>query len=134
MIDISALYFLECFDTVVWMTATTHSLPGQVEKEKRRNQLTDGLPIKVLQLQLFYSPLSRTTRVSRYENDKPFWILLKQIWWGSSSITWTICSYTSFQIYNHANTSSFSFLWAGCCFYHLTKNVKALKAYLSSGH
>ena len=26
----------------------------------------------------FMTPLSRTTRVSRYQKDKPFWILLKQ--------------------------------------------------------
>ena len=31
-----------------------------------------------LLLQPFYDPLSGTTQVSRYQNDKPFWILLKQ--------------------------------------------------------
>ena len=36
---------------------------------------------------LFY----RTTWVGRYQKDKPFWILLKQRWWGGSGISWTIC-------------------------------------------
>ena len=43
-------------------------------------------------LQPFYDPLSGTTQVSRYQKDKPFWILLKQTWWGSSGISWTICT------------------------------------------
>ena len=30
-----------------------------------------------VQLQPFYDPLSGTTRVSRYQKDKPFWIFLK---------------------------------------------------------
>ena len=33
---------------------------------------------ELLLLQPFYDPLSRTTRVSRYQKNKPFWILLKQ--------------------------------------------------------
>ena len=35
----------------------------------------------------FYDPLSGTTRVSRYQKDKPFWILLKQRRWGGSGIS-----------------------------------------------
>jgi len=49
------------------------------------------LLLLLLLLQPFYDPLSGTTRVSRYEKDKPFWIMLKQRWWGGSSISWTIC-------------------------------------------
>ena len=45
----------------------------------------------LLLLQPFYDPLSGTTRVSRYQKDKPFWILLKQRWWGGSGISLTIC-------------------------------------------
>jgi len=45
----------------------------------------------LLLLQPFYDPLSGTTRVSRYQKDKPLWILLKQTWLGGSGIVWTIC-------------------------------------------
>jgi len=41
-----------------------------------------GILLKQLLLLLlrpFYDPLSRTPQVSRYQKDKPFWILLKQI-------------------------------------------------------
>ena len=44
----------------------------------------------LLLLQPFYDPLSGTTQVSRYQKDRPFWNLLKQIWWGGSGISWTI--------------------------------------------
>jgi len=36
-------------------------------------------------------PLSRTTRVSRYQKDKPMWILLKQETVSGSGICWAIC-------------------------------------------
>ena len=49
------------------------------------------LLLQLLLLQTFYDPLSGTTQVSRYQKDKPFWILLKQTWWGGSGIRWTIC-------------------------------------------
>ena len=42
-------------------------------------------------LQSFYDPFSGTTWVSRYQKDKPFWILLKQRWWGGIGISWTVC-------------------------------------------
>ena len=36
-------------------------------------------PVSILLLlQPFNDPLSGTTQVSRYQKDKPFWILLKQ--------------------------------------------------------
>ena len=44
----------------------------------------------LLLTQLFYDPLTGTTQVSRYQKDKPFWILLKQTWWDASGISWTI--------------------------------------------
>ena len=39
----------------------------------------------------FNGLLSRTTWVGRYQKDKPFWILLKQRWWGGSGISQTVC-------------------------------------------
>ena len=45
----------------------------------------------LLLLQPFYDPLSGTTQVSRYQKDKPLWMLLKQSRWGGSGISWTIC-------------------------------------------
>ena len=56
---------------------------------KSRNFET--LELLLLLLQLFYDPLSGTTRVSQCQKDKPFWILLKQRRWGGSGISWTIC-------------------------------------------
>ena len=54
-----------------------------------------SLYVKVLLLQPFYDPLSGTTQVSRHQKDKPFLILLKQTWWASSVISWTICKLTT---------------------------------------
>ena len=39
----------------------------------------------------FTGPLSRTTRVSRYQKAKPIWILLKQDTVRGSGISWAIC-------------------------------------------
>jgi len=39
----------------------------------------------------FNSLFSRTTRVSRHQKGKPFWILLKQEMMGGSGISWAIC-------------------------------------------
>jgi len=39
----------------------------------------------------FNGPLSGTTRVSRYQNGKPMWILLKQETVSGSGISWAIC-------------------------------------------
>ena len=38
-----------------------------------------------------YKPFSRTTCLSRWQTDKPFWISLMQRWWDGSGIGWTIC-------------------------------------------
>ena len=82
-----------------------------------------------LLLHLFYDPLSGTTQVSRYQKDKPFWILLKQTWWGGNGNSWTICKLFAFAPEdNHASTSSVRFLWAGCPSWHPTNSVEALKA------
>ena len=40
---------------------------------------------------LFNGPLSRTTRVSRYQKGKPIWISLKQETMSGSGICWAIC-------------------------------------------
>jgi len=39
----------------------------------------------------FNGPLSRTTRVSRYQKGKPIWILLKQETVSGSGISWAVC-------------------------------------------
>jgi len=52
--------------------------------------------------QQFCSTLSGTAWVSQYQKDKPFWILLKQRWWGGSGINWTICK--SFASYSRQIT------------------------------
>ena len=39
----------------------------------------------------FNGPMSRTTRVSRYQKVKPIWILLKQETVSGSDISWAIC-------------------------------------------
>ena len=39
----------------------------------------------------FNGPLSRTTRVSRYQKGKPIWILLKQYTVSGSGISWALC-------------------------------------------
>ena len=39
----------------------------------------------------FNGPLSRTTRVSRYQKGKPVWILLKQEMASGSGISWAVC-------------------------------------------
>jgi len=39
----------------------------------------------------FNGPFSGTTRVSRYQNGKPIWILLKQETVSGSGISWAIC-------------------------------------------
>ena len=55
---------------------------------------------------LFNGPLSRTTRVSRYQKGKPIWILLKQETVSGSGISWAV-AYASLHLApdsNHANT------------------------------
>ena len=72
--------------------------------------------------------LSGTTQVSRYQKDKPFWILLKQDkmrWqWHQLNHMQIICA--SLQTDNHASTSSVRFLRAGYPAWHPTNSVKAL--------
>ena len=74
----------------------------------------------------FNCPLSRTTRVSRYQKGKPIWILLKQETVSGSGISWAICksAHRSRQI---------TMPVAGCPSCRPTNSVKALKA-LNSTH
>jgi len=86
---------------------------------------------KQLLLQPFYDPLSGITQVSRYQKDKPFWIMLKQTWWDGVAVASAelYASYLHFAPEdNHASTSSVRFLRAGCPSWHPTNSVKALKA------
>jgi len=81
----------------------------------------------------FNGPLSRTTRVSRYQKGtrkvKPIRILLKQEAVSGSGISWPICKSAprSRQITKPAPQHSV-FLQAGCPSCRPTNSVKALKA------
>jgi len=72
---------------------------------------------------------------------RPIWILLKQETVSLSGISWAICKLqvcTLLQTDNHANSSPFCFLQAGCPSCHPTNSIKTLKATkifkLSPGH
>ena len=82
----------------------------------------------------FNGPLSRTTRVSRYQKGKPIWILLKQETVSGSGICWAIYKSAphSRQITTLAPHHS-SFLQAGCPSCRPTNSVKALKAIGTEG-
>jgi len=45
----------------------------------------------LLLLHLFNGLFSRTTRLSRNQKGKPFWIYWNKWWWGGICISWTIC-------------------------------------------
>ena len=77
----------------------------------------------------FNGPLSRTTRVSRYQKGKPIWILLKQEIVSGSAISWAICKSASRsrEITTPAPHHSV-FLQAGCPSCRPTNSVKAVKA------
>ena len=76
----------------------------------------------------FNGPLSRTTRVSRYQKGKPVWILLKQETVSVSGICWAICKSAPRSRQNHASIPPLSFLQAGCPSCRPTNSVRALKA------
>ena len=103
--DAAVAYLIsaECnpFTGVHMYNASWRTLPGLYQMEvsnvrPNTNSCFKYSANKIIQLLLLllqplYDPLSRTTQVSRYQKDKPFWILLKQRWWGGSGISWTIC-------------------------------------------
>jgi len=77
----------------------------------------------------FNGPLSRTTRVSRYQKGKTnldFTEARDSEWQWHQLGHMQVC--TSLQIDDHANTSPLSFLQAGCPSCRPTNSVKALKA------
>jgi len=77
----------------------------------------------------FNSPLSRTTRVSRYHKGKTnldFTEARDSEWQWHQLGYMQVC--TSLQTDNHASTQSLSFLQAGCPSCRPTNSVKALKA------
>ena len=66
------------------------------ETSKRKNEMVVMMILAMvvvvvivlpLLLQLFYNPLSETTRVSQYQKDTRFWNLQKQRCWGGSGIS-----------------------------------------------
>jgi len=78
----------------------------------------------------FNGLFSRTTWVSRHQNDKPLWILVEQemvgwLWHQLDHIQF-IC--TSLQTDNHTSTSPLRFLQARCPSCRPTNSIKALKA------
>ena len=80
-----------------------------------------------------FNVLLRTTGVSRYQMDKPFWILLKQRWWGGGGISCTICKSfapRSRQIITPA--AHHSVFRARCTSCHPTNSIKALKVWYSN--
>ena len=80
-------------------------------------------------------PLSRTTRVSRYQKGKPIWIILKQETVSGSGISWAICksAHRSRQTTTPAPHQTPQLLQAGCPSCRPTNSVKALKAAQSTG-
>jgi len=77
----------------------------------------------------FNSPLSGTTQVSRYQNDKTnldFTEARDSEWHWHQLGHMQVC--ISLQTDNHASTPPLSFLQAGCPSCHPTNRVKALKA------
>ena len=77
----------------------------------------------------FNGPLSRTTRVSRYqkgETNLDFTEARDSEWHWHQLGHMQVC--TSLQTDNHASTPPLSFLQAGCPSCHPTNSVKALKA------
>jgi len=77
----------------------------------------------------FNGPLSRTIRVSQYQEGKPIWISLKQETVSGSGISWAICKSAprSRQITMPASQHPV-FLQAECPSCCPTNGVKALKA------
>ena len=83
-------------------------------------------PNKVLHS--FNGPLSRTTRVSRYQKCKTnldFTGARESEWQWHQLGCMKVC--TSLQTDNHASTPPLSFLQAGCPSCHPTNSIKALK-------
>jgi len=79
----------------------------------------------------FNSPLSGTTRVSRYQKGKTNldFTEAKDIEWLRHQLGhMQVC--TSLQTDNHASTPPLSFLQSGCPSWHLTDSVKVLKVIL----
>jgi len=91
----------------------------------------------LLLLHLFNGLFSRTTRVSRHQKGKPFWILLEQemMRWHVHQLDHMQIICTSLQTDNHATpVPHHSVLQAGCPLCCQTNSVKALNAPVKSLH
>ena len=90
----------------------------------------EGMPVTNIQhTHPFNSPLSGTTRVSRYQKGKTnldFAEARDSEWQWNPLGHMQVC--TSLQTDNHASTPPLSFLQAGCPSCRPTNSVKALKA------
>ena len=81
----------------------------------------------------FNSPLSRTTRVSRYQKGKTnldFTEARDSEWQWNPLGHMQVC--TSLQTDNHASTPPLSFLQAGCPSCRPSNSVKALKVHIQA--
>ena len=119
------LYYCLDYSTGLWSFMST--VTAVLCRASTGRQINKQLPPQPL-----CDPLSGTTRLSRYQKDKPFWILLKQTWWGGIVAVASAERYTSYLHFapedNQASTSSGRFLRIGCPSWHPTNSVKALKA------
>jgi len=104
---------------------------GIRKRPNNKQQLKILFPETHTHTHTFTGPLSRTTRLSRYQKGKTsldFTEARDSEWqWhqlGHMQV-WTLL-----QTNNHASTPPLSFLQAGCPSCHTTNSIKALKAYL----
>ena len=91
---------------------------------------TDSTSYRMTYTHTFNGPLSRTTRVSRYQKGKTnldFTETTDSEWQWHQLGRVQVC--TSLNTDNHANTSPLSFLQARCPSCYPTNSVKALKAW-----
>jgi len=78
----------------------------------------------------FNGPLSRNTRVSRYQKGKPIWILLKQETVSGSGIIRAVCKSAPRSRQITTPAPNHCFLQARCPSCHPTNSVKVLKAFI----
>jgi len=88
-----------CCGLPSWLTATRPSIVDATRESaryhSRRRSSTRYQLLLPLHTHPFNGPLSRTTRVSRYQKVKPIWILLKQETVSGTGIGWAICKSAS---------------------------------------
>ena len=106
--------------------------PSSWDKKNDANGTSTTIPWQQQQ-RPFNSPLSGTTRISRYQKGKTNLDLLEQESVSGSGIGWAICKYASRPRQITTLASHRSVLQAGCPSRHPTNSIKALKANIYSG-